>query len=254
MKVYARTRTIYDENAGDIPYNVNIQSAIMGFHECGIPIHFYHNVNEIFDIYERGDITLDGIDQVNYCLSKFNIIPENIDYPDVLKPYLGRKIWTDTINNINTHPKLWGNFVKPIKDKVFTGKLINSPKDLIGCGSCYENYEVLVSEPVDFIFECRGFIYYDEMIDLRPYKGDWRNMKLIDTNLIDNAIKDFITWEERPNACSLDFGVTKDGRTLFIEKNGAYALGNYGLYHLYYAKMISACISQLSNTKDELKF
>jgi hypothetical protein len=132
--------------------------------------------------------------------------------------------------------------------------VVHSIKDLIGCGSCYENSDILCSEIVDFIFECRGFIYYDEMIDLRPYKGNWRNMNLIDTKIIDNAVKDFSTWEGRPNACSLDFGVTKNGRTLLIEQNSAYSLGCYGLYSNYYAKMISAYISQISGTVDECDF
>lgn len=254
MKVYARTRTIHDEHAGKVPYNVNIANAIQGFHEMGFEIHFYNTVNEIYDLYELGDIVLDGIDQVEYCLAKFGIVPKNIDYPEILQPYMGRKIWTDTINNINTHPELWGCFVKPVKDKAFVGRVINSPKDLVGCGKHDENYEVLCTDAVEFIFECRGFIYYDELIDLRPYKGDWKNMKLMDTDLIEKAVKEFATWDERPMACSLDWGVTKDGKTVLVEMNSAYALGCYGLYSLQYAKMISACISQLSNTKDECNF
>lgn len=76
----------------------------------------------------------------------------------------------------------------------------------------------------------------------------------MDTKIIDNAVKDFSTWEGRPNACSLDFGVTKNGRTLLIEQNSAYSLGCYGLYSNYYAKMISAYISQISGTVDECDF
>ena len=207
-----------------------------------------------YNLYQQGDIVLDGILQVNHCLNKFGIVPDNTDYPDVLQKYLGRKIWADKIDHINNHPELFPIFVKPVVDKKFNGTVVHSIKDLIGCGSCYENSDILCSEIVDFIFECRGFIYYDEMIDLRPYKGNWRNMNLIDTKIIDNAVKDFSTWEGRPNACSLDFGVTKDGRTLLIEQNSAYSLGCYGLYSNYYAKMISAYISQISGTVDECDF
>jgi len=254
MKIYARAKTIHDENCFPVPYNVNIASAIEGFHEMGFEIHCYEQLTEAYDLYQRGDIVLDGVSQVNHCFSKFGIIPNNIDYPNILHKYLGRKIWTDKINHINNHPELFPVFVKPVIDKKFTGVVINSIKDLIGCGSRYENPDVLCSEVIDFIFECRGFIYYDEMIDLRPYKGDWRNMTMIDTTIIDNAIKDFCTWEERPNACSLDWGVTKDGRTLLIEQNSAYALGCYGLCSNYYAKMISAYVSQISETTDECDF
>lgn len=254
MKVFARVRKIHDEHCFPVPYNVNIANAIEGFHDMGFEIHCYENVSEIIDLYQRGDIVLDGILQVNWCLNKFGIETNNIDYPDVLKKYLGRNIWKDTIDHVNCHPEFFPLFVKPIIDKKFTGTVVRSTKDLIGCGSCYDNAEVLCSDVVDFIYECRGFIYYDNMIDLRPYKGDWKNMSMMDMSIIESAIKDFRTWEERPNACSLDFGVTKDGRTLLIEQNSAYSLGCYGLYSNYYAKMISAYISQISGTKDECDF
>lgn len=254
MKVYARTKRIHDENCLPVPYNVNIANAIEGFHDMGFEIHCYEKLSEAYNLYQQGDIVLDGILQVNHCLNKFGIVSDNTDYPDVLQKYLGRKIWTDKINHINNHPELFPVFVKPVVDKKFNGTVVHSIKDLIGCGSCYDNSDILCSEIVDFIFECRGFIYYDEMIDLRPYKGNWRNMNLIDTKIIDNAVKDFSTWEGRPNACSLDFGVTKDGRTLLIEQNSAYSLGCYGLYSNYYAKMISAYISQISGTVDECDF
>lgn len=209
MKVYARCRTIHDEHAGKIPYNRNIAIAIEGFHEMGFEIYFYDRVDEIYDLYELGDIVLDGIDQVDYCLNKFGLKFPQIEYPECLEKYLGRKIWKDTINNISTHPELWGNFVKPVKEKRFTGKIINGPKDLIGCGSCYENYEVLVSEPVEFVYEVRGTVYYDQMVDLRPYHGDWEYMNKLDTNIIKQAMEDWKTWEDRPNSCTLDWGVIR---------------------------------------------
>lgn len=259
MRVFYRTKTTPDGHI--IPYNYNIANALEGALECGLETRPYKIVSEIYDDYNLGDIVLDGIDQVQMCLKKFNIVPKETNYPEVLNKYMGRKVWKDTINNINTHPELWGNFVKPIKEKAFTGRVINSAKDLIGCGSCYENYEVLVSEPVDFIYECRGFVYYDELIDLRPYKGSPYMMNLIDTNVISNAMKDWKKWKERPNACSLDFGVIsktigekEELKTVLIEMNLPYALGCYGLYSNSYIKLISAYISQISGVPDELDF
>lgn len=254
MRIFARLKKIHDQYCTSMPYNYNIANAMQGFHEMGFEIITYYSVNEIYDDFEFGDILLDGIDQVNYVLKKFDIETNNIDYPEVLNKYLGRKIWTDKINHINSHPELWPVFVKPVEDKKFTGVLIKEPKDLIGCGSYFENADILCSEPVDFIYECRGFVYYDKLIDLRPYKGDFKDMNKINTQVIENAIKDFTTWKERPSACSLDFGVTKEGKTLFIEMNSAYALGCYGLFHIQYAKLISACFSDYYKNKDECKF
>lgn len=254
MKVFARKRHIGDRFCTEMYYNYNIANAAHGFHEMGFEIIDYFLLNEIMDYYSRGDIILDGVDQVEFALNKFGIKVNNINYPDVLKKYLGRNIWEDTINHINCNPELWPVFVKPVKDKVFTGLVIRDTKDLIGCGRCGANEPVLCSDVVNFVFECRGFIYYDKMIDLRPYRGDWKYMKNMDTDLIDKAVQDFATWEGRPNACSLDFGVTDDGRTLLIEQNSAYALGCYGLQSIDYAKLISAYISQVFDIPDECQF
>lgn len=285
MIVYARCRTINDEHAGKVPYNRNIAIAIEGFHEMGFEIYFYDRVDEIYDLYELGDIVLDGIDQVDYCLSKFGLKFPQIEYPKCLEKYLGRKIWKDTINNISTNPELWGNFVKPIKEKRFTGKIIKEPKDLIGCGSCYENYEVWVSEPVDFVYEVRGTVYYDQLVDLRPYHGDWVYMNKLDTDVIKQAMLDWKTWEDRPTSCTLDWGVIRikeykelefrsnynnsnflrgrsnkvmeknySYKTVLIEANSGCCFGPYSTNAINYAKMISASISKVSGTKDECYF
>lgn len=266
MKVFYRIKNTPDGNI--IPYNYNIANALDGALQLGLECISYYKVNEIIDRYELSDLVLDGIDQVQYCLNKFNIQPQEFNYPEILMPYLGRKIWKDTINSIASNEEKWsaGNFVKPVKEKVFTGKIISSIKDLIGCGSCYENYDVIVSEPLDIVFECRGFVYYDELKDLRPYKGNYKYMKYMDTELIARAMDDWKKWKERPNACSLDWGIARikssknnideeySYKTVLIEGNLPYSLGCYGYFSIDYIKLISAYISQISNVPDELYF
>lgn len=278
MRVFYRIKNIKDLT---MPLNPNISNALDGALQLGLECIPYHNVKEIYDDYQKGDIVLDGILQVTYCFNKFGIQPQEFNYPEVLKEYLGRKIWKDTMDSISSDETKWsaGNFVKPVKEKVFTGKIISSIKDMQGCGSCYENFEVYVSEPLNILYECRGFVYYDKLIDLRPYHGDYKEMRHMDTELIECAMKDWLNWPERPMACSLDWGVVKrphkfvrykynENRepvkigefyedaydTLFIEGNLPYALGCYGLNPIDHIKMISAYTSQISNTKDELKF
>lgn len=60
----------------------------------------------------------------------------------------------------------------------------------------------------------------------------------------------FVEWDKRPVACSIDIGVTNDGRTLLIECNDAYSLGSYGLEDYKYAKLLSARWSQLLDRED----
>ena len=78
------------------------------------------------------------MENIQTILDKFHVKPVCEDYPTELKPFMGRRIWTDRIDFINANPEKWGVFVKPDKDKAFTGTVINGPRDLVGCGSCYE--------------------------------------------------------------------------------------------------------------------
>ncbi len=167
MKIYAKVR-----KNGEY-HSLNIAHAVFGFWEMGAEIVKYGIIDEIYDAVTADDIVLDYIDQVQTILGKFHVKPSCEDYPAELRPFMGRRIWTDHIDSINANPDKWGVFVKPVRDKAFTGLVINSPRDLIGCGSCYENYEVICSEALDIKREWRGFMVYDELADIRPYKGDY---------------------------------------------------------------------------------
>lgn len=249
MKIYAKVRET------GMYHSKNISDAVYGFHEMGFEVIKYQLIGEIYDTVTRDDIVLDYISQVRTIFHKFGVSPNLEDYPEVLKPFLGRRIWRDTINSINTSPEKWGIFVKPLEEKAFTGKIINGTRDLIGCGNSIRDYEVYCSEVVNIKREWRGFILYDKLIDLRPYSGDWHYN--YDATVIDRVLDTFRTWKDRPMACSLDFAVVKKVlgyETIFLEANDAYALGNYGLIPLEYAKMISARWSQLLDRKDECKF
>ena len=149
-----------------------------------------------------------------------------MDYPDELQKYLGRKIWQTKMNEVNNNPDCWPVFVKPLEDKQFTGVVVRSPKDLIGCGIQGVNQDVYCSEIVKFEAEWRCFVRYGHILSVRPYKGDWR--KHYDYKEIENAVKEFTS---APAGYAIDFGLTDDGRTLLIEVNDGYALGCYGLFY-----------------------
>ena len=245
-KVYVKIR----EN-GEY-HSPNFAQAVFGFKELGAEIIKYKKIEEIYDIVEDGDIVIDYIDQTQAIFRKFGIDYSFDNYPEVLSEFLGRKIWKDKINNINSNPDKWNIFVKPIKEKAFTGKVIREPKDLIGCGSCYENYDVLCSDIVDIKREWRCFYYYGDIIDIRPYKGDYHYH--YDANVLDEMLKKINEWEDVPYAFCIDIGVTADGKTILIECNDCYSLGSYGLYPLSYAKMIAARWAQLYKCGDDCYF
>lgn len=107
--------------------------------------------------------------------------------------------------------------------KVFTGRVVNGTHDLIGIGLPFD-YPIWISEVVEFIAEWRCFVLDGRVLDVRPYTGDYHAQ--FDPSVIDKAIS---CWKDAPIAYGLDIGVTSDGRTLVVEVNDGYALGNYGL-------------------------
>lgn len=249
MKVYAKIR-----QNGEY-HSQNISQAVYGFREMGAEIVRYQKISDIYESVTKEDIVLDYITQVEMILKKFGVVPACEDYPVELRKFMGRNVWKDTINSINTHPEKWRVFVKPVKSKAFTGHVIRSSKDLIDCGSCYENYEVLCCDVIAPKMEWRGFIIYDELVDIRPYRGDYHYH--FDAEVVDQIVEAFRTIRERPMGGSLDFAVIeKNGKlqTVFLEMNDGYSLGSYGLVPIQYAKLVSARWSQLLNRTDEFDF
>lgn len=87
--------------------------------------------------------------------------------------------------------------------------------------------------------ECRLFH------KIQFYHGDTH--AVYDRSVIEAAVD---AYSNIPAGCSLDFGVTEDGRTLLIEMNDGMALGCYGLPTEQYAKLLSARWAELTGTKD----
>ncbi|MDD6222475.1 MAG: ATP-grasp domain-containing protein [Lachnospiraceae bacterium] len=112
----------------DVPHSLNIATAMYGFREMGAEVIPYHNLDEVYDDIKREDIVLDYIDQCVEVFRKFGVVSALPDYPDVLNPFLGRKMWRDTVNHVSTTESLWsaGYFIKPVKEKAFTGKKIHN--------------------------------------------------------------------------------------------------------------------------------
>ena len=204
MKVYIQSY----ENG--IPHNYNFMNAYQGFYEMGFEVVPFHD-NDKFQESNKEDIIVGYVGTLRARLADFEIITPEMDYPDELQKYLGRKIWQTKMNEVNNNPNCWPVFVKPLEDKQFTGVVVRSPKDLIGCGIQGVNQDVYCSEIVKFESEWRCFVRYGHILSVRPYKGDWR--KHYDYRVIENAVKEFTS---APAGYAIDFGLTDDRRTLLI--------------------------------------
>jgi len=235
-------------NSGMLPFNETVYNAYLGFEEMGVETVFFNNLSMLEEA-NKEDIVVGGLGPTKWRLDQLGCEYPELDYPEELQKYLGRKIWRSSINTINSNPDLWPVFVKPYVDKRFTGRVINSTKDLIGCGSCYENYDVICSDVIDIKAEWRAFIRYGKLVDIRRYKGDWKvhfNPDVIEQSIID--------YTSQPAGYAMDFGITDKGETVLVEVNDGFSIGSYGLFHIDYAKLLSARWAELTATEDELCF
>lgn len=245
MKAYIQT------NKNGEYYSVNGFIANEGFNLLGWETVKFTDIMEIKDNNPE-DIVVGGISNVRKHLEVlgFKRRQEEIDYPDSLSKYFGRKIWTSTIQELFKNNQDWNVFIKP-KDitKLFAGKIVKEYKDFIGLISQNEDMNIWCSEIVEFITEWRCFIRYGQILDIRYYKGDWDSK--LNLSVVKSAISDYI---DAPASYAMDFGIDKDGNMKLVEINDGHSLGTYGISSLNYAKFLSARWSELTETKDALKY
>ncbi|MGG4213866.1 ATP-grasp domain-containing protein [Paenibacillus sp. FSL L8-0638] len=242
MKVYIRKG--FDHEIA----NHNFYAAFDGFKQMGFEIRYFENINKLTD-HNKEDIVISYVDDVRTALHIHDIVASEIDYPKELTAYLGRKIWKSKLSVIANNPENWNIFIKPVEDKKFTGVVVRSTKDLIGCSTYGEDPEILCADIVNFVAEWRCFVRYGKILDIRRYKGNWRAH--FDYKVVENVVSQF---QAAPKGYAVDFGLTDKGETLLVEVNDGYSLGHYGLFSLDYAKLLSARWAELTSTIDECDF
>ena len=217
MVVYIRQSKLPNE------VSINKYNAQVGAYLQGEEVILYQSFSEIKQL-TSDDTVVDYITETRALLKMMGLNVPVYDYPIELKEFYGRKIYAGVLGEIVNIPDNWGKFIKPkAGSKVFTGRVVNGTRDLIGIGLPFD-YPIWISEVVEFIAEWRCFVLDGQVLDVRPYTGDYHAH--FDASVIDEAIS---CWKAAPMAYGLDIGVTRDGRTLVIEVNDGYALGNYGL-------------------------
>lgn len=242
MKVYLK------KGPDDEIANHNFYAAYDGFKQMGFELRYFQDVSELSD-HQKEDIVVGYVDDVRSMLRKYDITAPEMDYPEELTGYLGRKVWKSRLSTIANHPENWNVFVKPVEDKKFTGVVVRNTRDLVGSGSYGEDPEVWCSEVVKFQAEWRCFVRYGQILDVRRYKGSWRLH--FDPQILHNMVTQF---RSAPSGYAVDIGLTEQGETLLIEVNDGYALGHYGLLSLDYAKLLAARWAELTSTADECDF
>jgi hypothetical protein len=226
----------------------NFYAAFDGFKQMGFEIDYFKQIPDIVD-HEKQDIIVGYIGDVKHALTNLGLDVPAIDYPDELKAYYGRNIWSSKLSEIANNPDKWGVFVKPKEQKKFTGVVVRGTRDLVGCGTYGEDPDIFCSDVVNIVAEWRCFIRYGQILDIRRYNGNWRAH--FDPSVVERAVK---AYTGAPAGYSMDFGLTDKGETIVIEVNDGYALGQYGLTSVNYAKLMAARWAELTGTIDECNF
>lgn len=187
-------------------------------------------------------------------LNKMNL-PQNISYPPCLNEFLKRKVFPNCLGEVRFFNEMVINpmqkddyFIKPrFEIKTFTGGKISEVLPQIT--HLPNNFEIWVSEPVNFISECRYYVVNNKLVGYGRY-DDNENEFEPDIALVNKAIQN-MSENNAPAGYSLDFGVLDNGETALVEANDGWALGYYKgtCSYLNYATLLYSRWEELMGTK-----
>lgn len=185
--------------------------------------------------------------------------PENISYPEPLRPYLRREVRVRTAGSVLGH---W--FVKPTTTKHFTGFVfdtLGNPDHLSDHDRAQYNVflslppetAVWISEPVTWLSEFRYYVIDGEVRGDGRYDDAPDEMPTPDRFMVGEMAAAMAKVPGAPAAFSLDVGVLDSGETALIECNDAWALGYYKgtLSYRDYIMMLWQRWEQLARTRKE---
>lgn len=235
---------VYIQSVNNFPIDDWAVSAYMGFREKQANVIFFEEIEEVPT--SKYNIVVAYIEDTNKYLERLGLPPKMaLNIPVELEKYTGREIRYMTMGEFKKDSQL-PVFVKPARrSKEFVaGVLTKQDSKEFFFKDHPDDTPVLVSEVVDIVSEYRGYVIDGELKGIYYYRGDFRVFP--DVKVIDNAIKDYTT---QPAGYSIDFGVTGDGRTLLIECNDGWSLGNYGLHHVTYSTLLAKRWLQMMSGK-----
>ncbi|WP_235514557.1 ATP-grasp domain-containing protein [Deinococcus sp. Leaf326] len=174
--------------------------------------------------------------------------PQHLTLPEELWPYAGRKCWRTTPDAL----RAGGNFpvfVKPyMREKVFAGQVLESVEDLDelmvprpGFPPVTTDFDILAQRPVTFLSEWKSYVMRGQTVGISHQKGD--PLLFPDPQVIRDVQA---TYQNAPAGHGADYGVLDNGKTVLVEINDGYALGQGGLHAMVYAELLLARWDELT--------
>jgi ATP-grasp domain, R2K clade family 2 len=192
---------------------------------------------------DRSTLVAGEVPVVLGALRQLGIEPaEDKDYPSCLGHLLYRRIWTGTVGRLkedlfqDAGPPV---FAKPRgRRKRFTGRVFDSPADLIHLEGASAATPIYLSEVVDWVSEYRVYVVRGRVVGIHHYGGD--PAILPDEAVVSEAIRTLESSGQATAGYGLDLGVLSGGQTAVVEWNDGFSLGSYGLDPTLYTELILA--------------
>lgn len=222
-------------------WSTNVASAAQGFKQMGYELQGFRARKIEQAPLHRNTIVKGSIRTVRTALELLGVPqPENLDIPPSLMKYTYRNIWLTTMGAVRKANKTV--FIKPAKiQKAFRGHVFFRNSEWRETSRLPASFEVMASEMVDFETEWRTYVLRGEILGIKSYEGEYMENAPPKLSTLKGMIADF---KNAPVAYAMDVGLIRTrgvpAKLALVEVNEGFALGNYGISDLNYARMVEA--------------
>ncbi len=240
--------TIYIQAQNNFPIDDWAVSAYLGFRARQANIIFFEDIHEV--PLSKSTILIADIPTSNTWLEAMGGEgKKSINIPAELSSYTKRRYHNITFEELLADKsKQFPLFIKPAgRAKEFIAGVVSTRKNLEFFYHLDPTTKVFVSEVVDIVSEYRCYVTNGELKGIKHYSGDIRLFPSIE--MIDGCIREYIS---SPTGYTIDFGILATGKTVLIEVNDGFAIGNYGLDNSLYVSLL--CARWLEILKDLPQF
>lgn len=234
---------VYIQSLDGFPWDDWACSAYLGFKSRGSRIVLFEQIEEV--PLQRWVILIASVENTRDWLLKMDVVPEKLEALNIptelwKQRFLRRETIILPLGDLKEQmEKLpgWTVFVKPAKvNKAWTAFLAHSATELgFWLHGRPDEELIFVSSEIFIRSEYRCYIQEGKIIGVKHYLGD--PLMFPDAGVITDMV---IAYRSCPAAYVIDVGVDVLGRTLLIECNDGWSLGNYGLDPITYVRFLMA--------------
>jgi hypothetical protein len=231
---------IHSDSERKLPHNFDAACALYGAIECAQDIRLT-SLEEVvsgkFDNLIRKHLFVGSVDFMHAVFERVGV--EAPALYSLLDSYLLTNL--SVVRNKVADGESW--FVKPVHAKLFTGMVFDL-KSISQLSVHSGETLVLINRPFEssIVSETRCYIHRDKIVDARNYAADFRKMP--DWKWVGETVNSL---RNKPIAFTIDVAVLENGKSVVVELNDMWAIGNYGIDNSQYYTLLSDRYFQIVN-------